>query len=175
MKSNQLFLQCPVRNESVVGFHVYGHSGEYSPQTIDFGLPARGVSFQFVRKYRSANSQALGPMGRGWTFTYAKTLEKEGEDVLYHDGFGRVHRFKSIASKNSYLSPAGLYMRLEAAGDTFSLRQRHGGVMIFERPETGGRLLAIEDRNGNSLKFKYNKNAIQILDPLGRRIDLRLD
>src|SRR6202521_1105161 len=176
MKANEKqFLQCPVGNESVCGFHVYSHSGEYSPQATDFRLPARGISFQFIRKYRSANRQLLGPMGRGWTFTYAKTLEKEGDDVLYHDGLGRIHRFKSIPSKKSYLSPDGLYTRLEATRDTFFIRQRHGGVLIFEKPGRGGRLLAIEDRNGNCLRFNYNKSAVQIFDPLGRRTDVHLD
>jgi YD repeat-containing protein len=175
MNSDKLFAQCPVRNESVVGAQVYSHSGEYSPHAIDFGLPARGVSFQFMRKYRSANRQAVGPMGRGWTFTYAKALEQEGDGILYHDGLGRIHHFKSMPSKDSYLSPDGLYMLLEAAGDTFSLRRRYGGVLTFERPEIGGRLLSIEDRNGNTLGFEYHKNAIQILDSLGRRIDICLD
>ena len=175
MNSDSLFSQCPVRNESVVGAQVYSHSGEYAPLVMDFGLPARGVSFQFIRKYRSANCQVIGTMGRGWTFTYAKALEKEGDDILYHDGLGRIHRFKPIPSKDSYLSPDGLYMRLEAAGDTFSLKQRYGDVVTFERPEMGGRLLSIEDRNGNTLRLEYQKNTIQILDPLERRIDICLD
>jgi YD repeat-containing protein len=175
MKTVNLFLQYPVRNESVVGAQVYSHSGEYSPLVRDFGLPARGVSFQFVRKYRSANCKVIGLMGRGWTFTYTKAMEKVGDDILYHDGLGRIYRFKPIPSKDAYLSPDGLYMRLEAAGDGFSLKQRYGGVLTFERPEMGGRLLSMEDRNGNALRFEYQKNAMQILDPLERRIDIRLD
>ena len=114
-------------------------------------------------------------MGRGWTFTCAKALEKEGNDILYHDGLGRIHRFKFVQSKNFYLSPDGLYMLLEAAGDTFSLKQRYGGVLTFERPDMGGRLLTSADRNGNTVRFSYNKNSIHILDPLGRKIDIRLN
>src|SRR5437660_7701460 len=103
MNSDNSFLQCPFRNESIVGAQVYSHSGEYSPRVMDFGLPARGISFQFIRKYRSANHQAVGAMGRSWTFTYEKSLEKEGDNVLYHDGLGRIHCFKSRLSKRSYL------------------------------------------------------------------------
>jgi|GEM_PF-901329 len=175
MKSLNLFSQAPVRHESVVGAQVYSHSGEYSPLVIDFSLPARDVSFQFIRKYRLANSKATGLMGRGWTFTCAKTMEKVEDNILYHDGLGRTHRFKTTPSKDSYLSPNGLYMCLEAAEDVFLLKQRYGGMLTFERPEMGGRLLSIEDRNGNALRFEYQTNAIQILDPLERRIDIRLD
>src|SRR6266540_814179 len=105
MKSNTLFLQCPVRNESVVGAHVYSHSREYSPQVRYFNLPARGISCQFIRKYRLANHEVDGVMGRGWIFTYAKAIEKEGDDILYHDGLGRIHHFTSVPSKNSYVFP----------------------------------------------------------------------
>lgn len=175
MNNDKLFLQCPVRNESIVGAQVYSHSGEYSPLVDDFRLPARGVSVQLLRKYRAANCYSVSPMGRGWTFPYLKKLEYESDDILYHDGWGRIHRFKSLPLKDSFSSPDSLYMRLEAAEDTFFLRQRHGQLLSFERPEKGGRLLSIEDSNGNTLRFKYRKKAIQILDPLERTIDIRLD
>ncbi|MDO8937752.1 MAG: DUF6531 domain-containing protein [Methylicorpusculum sp.] len=171
----ELFSQCPIRNESVVGAQVYSHSGEYSPLVSDFSLSARGVSFQFLRKYRSANCQSIGPMGRGWTFNYLKMLENEGDDILYHDGLGRIHRFEPATLKDSFLSPHGLYMRLETDGGAFFLKQRYGDLFTFEKPEMGGRLLSIEDSNGNTLRFEYQKNAIQILDPLGREINMSLD
>src|SRR5213078_5368933 len=91
--ASKFFLQFPIRNESVTGAQVYSHSGEFSPQVIDCSLPGRGVSFKFVRKYSSASHHQVGALGRGWTFNYAKTLEKEGDDILYHDGLGRKHRF----------------------------------------------------------------------------------
>lgn len=175
MKIDKLFLKHPIRNESVVGAQVYSHSGAYSPLVSDFSLPARGIFFQFLRKYHSANCRSIGPMGRGWTFNYLKMLENEDDDILYHDGLGRIHRFEPTTSKDSFLSPHGLYMRLEAAENTFSLKQRYGGLLTFEKPEMGGRLLSIEDCNGNTLRFEYQKNVIQILDPLGRKIDMGLD
>jgi uncharacterized protein DUF6531 len=104
---------------------------------IDFGLPARGVSFQFIRRDRSANHHEVGSLGRGWTVTYAKALEKEGNDILYHDGLRRVHRFKFVPLKDFYESPEGFYAVLDAVEDTFSLRQRYSGVFVFARPERG--------------------------------------
>jgi hypothetical protein len=93
MEYERRFKQAPLRNESVVGAQVYSHSGEFSPRVFDIAVPGRGLSFQFVRKYRSALCEEAGPLGRGWTFSYAKRVEREGNDILYHDGFGRVHRF----------------------------------------------------------------------------------
>jgi len=75
--------QAPIRNQSVIGAQVYSHSGEFAPQVFDLELPARGVSFQFIRKYGSANKEQIDALGRGWTFTYAKRLVPDGSDVLY--------------------------------------------------------------------------------------------
>lgn len=172
MQTDKLFLQSPVRNESVVGAQVYSLNGEFSPQVIDLTIPARGISFQFIRKYRSTNHLEVGALGRGWTFTYAKSLGKDGNDILYHDGLGRIHCFKYVPSKHSYTSPDGFYAVLDAVKNTFFLRQRYGGVFVFEKPERGGRLLAIKDRNGNVLQFKYGENEIQVIDSFERKINL---
>jgi len=95
--------QAPIRNQSVIGAQVYSHSGEFAPQVFDLELPARGVSFQFIRKYGSANKEQIDALGRGWTFTYAKRFVPDGSDVLYHDGFWRVHRFAFSSSDGRFL------------------------------------------------------------------------
>ncbi len=166
------FQQCPVRNENVIGAQVYSHSGEFSPRVVDFGIPGRGISFQFVRKYRIACSQEICPIGRGWTFTYAKRIEHKDNDVLYHDGLGRTHRFAGTRDKNKYGSPKGFYSILIAENGKFLLGQRYGTIFHFEKPEAGGRLLAIEDRNKNVLKFEYTSDVVRVTDTLGRRITI---
>lgn len=170
-----LFQQAPVRNESVVGAQVYGHSGEFSPRVVDFELPGRGVSFQFVRKYRCVRSREAGSLGRGWTFAYAKRIERVDGGLLYYDGLGRTHRFARTPGRNDWVSPDGFYAVLAAENGKILLKQRFGGVFVFEEPGTGGRLLAIEDRNGNALEFGYAKEAIHAVDSLGRRITIALD
>jgi YD repeat-containing protein len=174
MKPNGSFQQAPVRNASVVGAQVYSHNGEFSPQVYDFELPARGVFFQFIRKYRSANHNDFGSLGRGWTFSYAKWLEQEENDILFHDGFGRSHRFV-FSADGSFSSPDGFYAVLLADGERVLLRQRFGDLFTFERPDLGGRILSIEDRNGNALKFEYRENSILATDPFERQIEIRFE
>ncbi len=174
--TESLFKQAPVRNESVVGAHVYSHSGEFSPRVVDVALPGRGLSIQFIRKYRSALQQTLGPFGRGWTFTYAKRLEKSKDHhLLYHDGLGRIHQFTPDPATGDFLSPAGLYAILTPITGSVILRQRYRNNLVFEKPEAGGRLLAIDDRNGNTLAFAYAKGTISVTDLLGQRITLVFD
>ena len=160
--------QAPARNGTLVGFSVNSHSGEFSPTAVDVVVPGRGPAFAFIRQYRSGRSGMAGPLGRGWTFTYAKRLERSGQEVLYHDGSGLVHRFSAEPGGIVYKAPPGLYavLRIEAAGAM--LLQRSGASFLFERPEAGGRLLATRDANGNAVRFKYAPDAVHVFDPLGR-------
>jgi len=88
----------------VLSAHKYTATVENSPRkSFDLELPARGVSFQFIRKYGSANKEQIDALGRGWTFTYAKRLVPDASDVLYHDGFWRVHRFAFFSSDGRFL------------------------------------------------------------------------
>lgn len=165
------FLQPPVRNASVVGAHVYSHSGEFGPQVTDCQLPGRGISFAFKRIYRSTGHRSLGEMGRGWTFTYAKRLERDDDTLVYHDGFGRVHRFTDCG-EGRYAAPAGFYSVLETDGERCQLKQRFGDVLVFDDPGLGGRLRAVQDRNGNALKFTQDDDALMVDDALGHRIHI---
>jgi YD repeat-containing protein len=167
------FQQAPVRSKSVVGAQVYSHSGEFSPQVFDLELPSRGVGFQFLRKYSSARYHDVGLLGRGWTFAYNKRIERDGDCILYHDGFWRSYRFASAGS--GFLSPDGFYALLEEDGNCFSLKQRTGDLFVFENPDSGGRLLSIEDRHGNTLLFEYLENQISVTDPFGRRVIITLE
>ena len=101
--------QAPVRNARVEGMSVYTHSGEFSPRVVDVMIPGRNLSFQFVRKYRSGHRDHLGPLGRGWTFTYSRCLVRQGKDILYFDGQGRTHRFTWRKADKTFSSPLGFY------------------------------------------------------------------
>jgi hypothetical protein len=81
-------LSAPIRNQSVVSTHVLSHSGEFSPRLGDVALVSRGVSFEFARKDRRGLTGENGSMGGGWTYTYDKRFELDGDHVVYCDGLG---------------------------------------------------------------------------------------
>src|SRR5690242_17688464 len=126
--------QAPVRNASVVAASVYSHSGDFSPQAVDLAFPGRGLSVAFTRKYRSALSQTIAPLGRGWTFTYAKSIERENDALLYHDGYGRTHPFTQVDGQEIYTAPE-LYAVLTSQKNRFFLQGRYGAILTFEAPE----------------------------------------
>ncbi|CAN7585600.1 DUF6531 domain-containing protein [Pararhizobium sp. LjRoot238] len=164
----------PLRNESVVGAHVYSHSGEFSPEVLDLELPGRGLSFRFLRKYRSALAHQAGLLGRGWSFEYARRIEQAHDDVLYYDERSRVSLFTASKDAAALYAP-GFYGVLVQENDRFVLKQRFGEHLIFELPQHGGRLLAVQDRNLNTMQFAYADHEIVVIDSLGRHIVIRLE
>lgn len=159
----------PLRNASVVGSQVYSHSGEFSPLVIDVEIPCRGLWFRFARKYRCENRNQIGPLGRGWTFSYAKRIDGSAQNLVYHDGEGRVYRFASDASLNKFVGPSGLYAAMTADENRILLRSRFGCTHEFASPLKGGRLQNVKDRNGNILRLDHEDGLVTVTDSFDRQ------
>src|SRR5450759_4664388 len=100
--------QAPIRNANMIGASVYSHSGEFAPVYTDLQMTGRGFDFKFIRAYRSSLAGHIGELGRGWSSSIAKKIEREGNDIIYHDGAGQVYKFVSGRNGN-YTSPTGFY------------------------------------------------------------------
>lgn len=171
MKTNMQ--QAPIRNSTTICASVYSHSGEFAPIYTDLQLTGRGLDFKFIRSYRSSLAGDIGDMGRGWSSSIAKKIERNGDDIIYHNGAGEVYKF-AREKKGNYTSPTGFYGILFQEKEQFFIHQRYGVAYRFEVPEEGGRILGIEDRNYNSIQFSYSANAIVIIDSLNRKIDISI-
>ena len=163
----------PIRNASVLGAFVYGHSGEFGPTTTDLRLPGRGLDLELVRSYRSSLADRVGELGRGWSLSLAKRVERVDGDLVYHDGSGLAHRFVR-EDRHSFASPPGFYGVIAEEKRGVVLRHRHGIVSRFEAPERGGRLRSVGDRNLNAITLGYGANRIDILDSLRRPLAIAL-
>ncbi|MEV0563004.1 DUF6531 domain-containing protein [Dactylosporangium sp. NPDC050588] len=164
----------PTRNATVIGAHVLSHSGEHAPTLVDLQLPGRGPSVQIARTYRSQTGPPDGPFGRGWCFAYDKRLTWADDGLILRDGTGRELRFTDRADGPGFDPPDGVYARLERAGDGLALLQPRGNRLVFTDPEDGGRLVAVADRNGNTVRLSYEDDAILVTDPFDREVRLRL-
>jgi hypothetical protein len=130
--------QAPIRNATKIGVSVYSHSGEFAPVDTDLELPSRGFNFKFIRAYRSSLCGHISDMGRGWSSSIMKKIERESNDIIYHDGAGQVHRFVR-KKKGNYTSPAGFYGIHLHEEMQYLIHIRYGQVYRFEAPEQGGR------------------------------------
>lgn len=134
--------------------------GSFALTASDCSIPGRGLSIHFLRFYRTALVGNVRLLGRGWTLAYEKRLVREGDDILFHDGSGRIHRFTPGANSGEYFALCGLPSILEESRQRIVLRQRHGSQSVFESPERGGRLLAIQDSNRNTIRIRYKQNSM---------------
>jgi YD repeat-containing protein len=164
----KLIVQPPIRNVSLLGASVYGHSGEFGPTVTDLRLPGRGLDFEVIRSYRSSLSSQTGELGRGWFLNVAKRVERSEDGLLYHDGIGLVHRF--VKQQGGYASPDGFYGVIAEGRKGIEVRRRFGVVTYFDLPERGGRIRTVEDRNQNTITFTYRRDSIEILDVLRRKV-----
>lgn len=166
--------QPPIRNASIVAAFVFSHSGEFGAVSLDVRISGPGPSLDIIRSYRSSLAGSIGALGRGWSCNLARRIEQDGNDLLYGDGTGSVHRF---AHKKGcqYTSPPDLYAVLRASGQELVLEERFGVRTTFQAPEQGGQILAVTDRNGNELRFSYTADAVQIVNAMNRKTLVKVE
>src|SRR5439155_23042217 len=167
MKTN--VQQVPMRNAQTIAIFVCSHSGEFAPHYTDLRLTGRGLDLDISRFYRSSRADHVGELGRGWSCGITKKIEREGDDLWYHNGAGEAYRF--VRGRNGKCaSPVGFYGILVQETEDFVIRQRFGRRYRFQLPDAGGRILSIEDRNHNAILFSYSVDGVVILDTMRRKI-----
>lgn len=155
---------------------IYLFSGEMYLDVEDLRVPGRGFDFIWSRKYRSK----LGldtPMGRGWDHSYNLLLEPDGTNYFVCNGRARKDRFRSRSdgtwAKTEFFqslspNPDGTLTMLLADQLKWHFRR-------FDGTPAQGKIAAIEDRNGNTMRFDYDGlgRLTLVTDTLGRpfRID----
>ena len=173
------FLDTPQHDAShVLGLNVYAHSGEFFLEETDLVLPApgRGVCYRFRRRYESRHRFA-GALGPGWEHEYEDRRLHPGvvvDNVVRANGAGRFDEYLYDAAGDLYVSPIGVFSRLFVDAQDFFVERDVDGTRYKYHPFDGsplaGRLLMIEDRNGNSLSFTRSAGGLisQVSDSLGR-------
>ena len=131
-------------------------TGHFTLPETDLAIAARGPDLVFQRTYNSARL-VDGPLGYGWIHNYDThlTTYTHGE-VLILDGSGRSDVYLP-ATGGGYTPPPGRFGSLVHNGDgTWSLTEPDQTKRTFS---SGGRLVSIADRNGNTLSLSYNQSG----------------
>jgi YD repeat-containing protein len=180
------FLDTPQREAShVLGLNVYAHSGEFFLDETDLTLPApgRGLGYRFRRRYESGHRFA-GALGHGWEHEYEDRRLHPGvvvDNVVRANGAGHFDEYLYDAARDLYVSPIGVFSRLFVDAQDFFVERDVDGTRYQYHPFDGsslaGRLLTIEDRNGNSLSFVRGPagRISQVFDSLGRTVTYGYD
>ncbi|HAB19182.1 MAG TPA: hypothetical protein DCE44_22425 [Verrucomicrobiales bacterium] len=148
-------------------------SGEMYLDVEDLKIRGRGLDFIWTRNYRSKIGFNT-TMGNGWDYSYNIFLEPEGTNYFICNGRARKDRF--------WRRSDGTWARTEFFQ---SLTSNPDGTLTMVladqlkwhfRPFDGfpsqGKISAIEDRNGNTMRFAYDDQGrlIRVIDTLDRQI-----
>jgi RHS repeat-associated protein len=128
-------------------------TGAFVNSVMDVALPGTGVPFSFTRSYTSSDT-AVGPLGPGWTHSYAPTLSigLGGDAVVRGEDGQRVTYTR--ATDGSFIGGAGARSQLaEVMGGGYELVRKD---QVRYRFDSAGRLTSMRDRNGQGLTFAYN-------------------
>lgn len=171
---------------------ILDYSGETKLSTTDLAIPGRGLNFALTRTYRSQASHLRNPngdVGVDWCFSYIDDrIMMDGKNIQLIRSSFRMDTFTPTAVHGVYISPMESYERLtENDSGGYDLRKPNGTVYTYAgfdsqtgNIDTSGRLLRIEDRNGNFKSFLYDMPAglsktvlTHVVDTMGRPIEYR--
>ena len=175
----------PVNTASGVFWHTF----------TDAHVPGLGVPLDFARTYTSSGATIAGPLGYGWTDSYAIQLRfdaKGNPTVVQEDA--AVVAFKVKAA--TYQAVPGVLATLVKNGDgTYTFKRNatneqfvfsSAGDLVSEIDRRGyktqltyngaGELTKVTDQAGRSLTFAYaGGHLVSIADPLGHTTTFEYD
>ncbi|HEY8367698.1 MAG TPA: DUF6531 domain-containing protein, partial [Thermodesulfobacteriota bacterium] len=171
-------------------------SGNLTQSVPLLAFDRRPTSLSLTAAYNSQDTE-VGPLGRGWTHTYARRItgdnevtlalvdaqggysfyRKEGADTYYPLTRGGTQDRIVKAADGTYerIFPDGGRWRFSAAGNLMELRDRTGRTITLTY--TAGLLAEARDSVGRSFTFTYdaNQRLVQVADSAGRTVSFAYD
>ena len=169
-------------------------------QDTDFTYSGLGPSVFLQRTY-NADDASEGVFGRSWSFNYGVAIEEqEGGSVNVRRESGKEDFFPLVGCTSgtcTYSPPIWIHDELIKNPDgTFELHVKQ--TRLIQRFDATGRLVSIEDRNGNAVNLGYdaggllttvtdaaarvttftydaNNRVSRVVDPLGRGVTFTYD
>ncbi len=130
----------------------------------DAGVEAPGLPLVFTRSFPEAISQRveLGPLGRGWSHNWQRSLQSAADGTVTILGPGGSRRvFQPDSRSNNYFAQPGDRATLSSlGGGAFALRETSGVLRVF-RPD--GKLNYIEDPHNNRITANYSGDLLASL------------
>jgi YD repeat-containing protein len=132
---------------------------------VDARVPSPGLALTFSRSFSSSipDRYALGPLGRGWSWTegWDRTLQVRDDGTVIISAPGGSERIFQPDSRSShYFSEPGDTGNLAATSGGFTLTEASGQVTAFG---ADGKIDDVQDRNGNKITAGYTGGLLTSL------------
>jgi len=147
-------------------------SGNFWHTFEDLSIPGRGLPLQFGHTYNAQAAATKGPLGYGWTHSYAMSLSigSGNSPVTVSQENGAQVTFTLI--NGSYNAPPRVVATLAHNGDgTWTLRRQSRETFSFN---ASGQLTREADLDGYATTLAYNASGqlTTVTDPAGRTLTL---
>jgi len=146
-------------------------SGELVGSEVDLTLPAGPLNLEVSRFY-SADRTFAGLLGKRWVCNWEVLLVKGKDGILIRSGSGET-LFEPTRSSGEYRNLSGERLDLRKNGEAV-LTAADRSKSIFD---VRGRLIGVEDRNGNRIQLKYDGagRPRRVEGPRGSSLDFTLN
>ncbi|HVA10216.1 MAG TPA: RHS repeat-associated core domain-containing protein, partial [Acidimicrobiales bacterium] len=149
-------------------------TGEFYHTFTDISIRGRGILLDFERTYSSLNAAILGPLGYGWSDSYAMALTVSGSlgtagstaTVLAANGSEVIF----TSNGTSWVAPGHVLASLvPGTGGSTEFTDKAKSVYTFN---ASGELTSEADRNAYTTSLAYNgsNQLTTVTDPAGRTL-----
>lgn len=145
-------------------------TGAYSRLEPDLAMASFGIPFASNRVY-SSSLTIPGPFGPGWAWSYNMrvTPTEQGALVLVDDGAQVLYK---NADGGGFQRPPGVRSTLRKTATGWELVTL---TQIVHEFDGQGRLIAIRTPRGVATKLAYTGEGVEITDPSGRVVKVRVE
>lgn len=144
-------------------------TGEFWHTFTDLSVPGRGIALDLTRTYSSRSASVLGPLGYGWTDSYAMSLSFGASgDATVHEG--NASAVTAAFTGSAYQFPSYVLATLVKNADgSYTFTRKDGSRYMFS---SAGQLLKEVDRNGYVTTLGYNgaRQLTSVTDPAARAL-----
>jgi len=166
--------QIPQDKVTTVAEPINVANGNMFTSQQDILIQGRGLTLGLIRTYNS-QSDYDGQFGYGWRSNFDITLSKQPDQSVIEVDEEGVYTVYTKNPDGTYKPSAGKYSVLtKNPDDTYTILRKHGEKLYFDNQ---GRLIKIEDRNGNIISILRTSNGIitEVSDSSGRKLSFSAD
>jgi RHS repeat-associated protein len=143
-------------------------TGNLTENFTDFSIPGRGPGLAFSRTYNSLTASTEGPLGYGWTDSYAMSLAfgsgSPPSTVTVNQENGTQVTF--TYSGSTYTAPGRVLATLVQSGSNWIFTRKGAETFTFN---SSGQLTAETDLNGYTTSLTYSSGKLStVTDPASR-------